>query len=258
MFVRIVSSIILLPVLVIILINGGIPLYLGVTVISLIAIKEFYDAFREKNLNSVSWLGYLSTLSIYFGSISKIDSRYIACSFFIVFFILCILLVMRKYNIIDMSITFLGIIYIPYLLNHIILISKFSNYNYIYLIFVIAWMTDTFAYFSGYFFGKHKLIPKVSPKKTIEGSIGGVIGSSLSCIVFGYIFGFDLIHMGIIGLIGSMIAQIGDLFASSIKRFLEVKDYGKLIPGHGGILDRFDSIILTAPFVYYYIYFCIK
>ncbi|WFD11712.1 phosphatidate cytidylyltransferase [Tepidibacter hydrothermalis] len=257
MFVRIVSSIILLPVLALILINGGVPLYLGVMVISLMAIKEFYDAFRNKSFNGVSWLGYLSTLIIYFGAILQMDSRYITCGFFIVFFILCILLVRRKYNVIDMGITFLGIIYIPYLLKYIILISKFSNYNYIYLIFVIAWMTDTFAYFSGYFFGKHKLIPAVSPKKTIEGSIGGVIGSSLSCVVFGYIFGFDLMHMGIIGLIGSMIAQIGDLFASAIKRFLEVKDYGKLIPGHGGILDRFDSIILTAPFVYYYIYFFI-
>lgn len=257
MFVRIVSSIILLPVLAFILINGGIPLYLGVMLISLIAIKEFYDAFRKKNFNSVSWLGYLYTIIIYFGAILQVNSRYITCGFFIIFFILCILLVMRKYNVIDMGVTFLGIMYIPYFLKYIILISKFSNYNYIYLIFVIAWMTDTFAYFSGYFLGKHKLIPAISPKKTIEGSIGGVIGSSLSCIVFGYIFGFNLIHMGIIGLIGSTIAQIGDLFASSIKRFLEVKDYGKLIPGHGGILDRFDSIILTAPFVYYYIYFFI-
>ena len=119
-------------------------------------------------------------------------------------------------------------------------------------------MTDTFAYFSGYLFGKHKLIPKISPKKTIEGSIGGVIGSIVCCIIFGYIFKLDIIQMIIIGGLGSVIAQIGDLFASAIKRYVGIKDYGKLIPGHGGILDRFDSVILVAPFVYYAISLFIK
>ena len=106
--------------------------------------------------------------------------------------------------------------------------------------------------------GKHKLIPKVSPKKTIEGSVGGILGSTLGCAVFGYIFKLDLTAMILIGSLGSIIAQFGDLFASSIKRYVGIKDYGKLIPGHGGILDRFDSVILVAPFVYYAISLFIK
>ncbi|SHJ44196.1 phosphatidate cytidylyltransferase [Tepidibacter formicigenes] len=258
MFIRILSSIILLPVLIFILINGGIPLYLGVSVVSLIALKEFYDAFKEKKINSINIVGYMISLLFFMFSTFKINNQYMLGLSFILFFIACILVVLRKYNIMDMSVTFLGVIYIPYLLNHITLITNFKNYNYIWLVFIIAWMTDTFAYFSGYFFGKNKLIPEVSPKKTIEGSIGGIIGSSISCAVFGYLFNFNLFHMIIIGLVGSIVAQIGDLFASSIKRVLGIKDYGKLIPGHGGILDRFDSIIFTAPFVYYYILFFIK
>ncbi|SHG93458.1 phosphatidate cytidylyltransferase [Tepidibacter thalassicus] len=258
MFIRILSSIILLPLLIFILINGGIPLYLGVLIVSLIALKEFYDAFKEKNLNSVNVLGYILCLIFFIFSVLKFSNEYLLGLSFILFLVACILIVLRKYNIMDMSITFLGILYIPYLLNHIVLISKLSDYEYVWLVFIIAWMTDTFAYFSGYFFGKNKLIPEVSPKKTVEGSIGGILGSSLSCVLFGSLFNLNLLHMAVIGLIGSIIAQFGDLFASSIKRFLGIKDYGKLIPGHGGILDRFDSIIFTAPFVYYYILFFIK
>ena len=120
-----------------------------------------------------------------------------------------------------------------------------------YGLYLVAFLTDTFAYFTGYLFGKHKLIPKVSPKKTVEGSIGGIIGSTVGCIIFGYLFNLDMTAMVIIGSIGSIVAQFGDLFASSIKRYVGIKDYGKLIPGHGGVLDRFDSVILVAPFVYY-------
>ena len=125
-----------------------------------------------------------------------------------------------------------------------------KGHIYVWLIFIIAFITDIFAYFAGYLFGKHKLIPKVSPKKTIEGSIGGILGSTLVCLGFGYYFNLNLTMIILLGFFGSIIAQMGDLFASSIKRYVGIKDYGKLIPGHGGVLDRFDSVILVAPFVY--------
>ena len=144
-------------------------------------------------------------------------------------------------------------LYIIAALNSILYVRDYGeNGKYIYLlIFIGAWVTDTFAYFVGYLFGKHKLIPKVSPKKTIEGSIGGILGSTVGCMVFAYLFNLDMPVMIIIGSVGSVIAQFGDLFASSIKRYVGIKDYGTLIPGHGGVLDRFDSVILVAPFVYY-------
>jgi phosphatidate cytidylyltransferase len=117
-----------------------------------------------------------------------------------------------------------------------------------------AFGTDIFAYFTGQAIGKHKLSPKISPKKTIEGAIGGILGSVLLCVVFGHFFGeLLLLHYAVIGVLGSILAQLGDLTASIFKRKMGVKDYGMLIPGHGGIMDRFDSVLFTAPFVYYYI-----
>lgn len=128
--------------------------------------------------------------------------------------------------------------------------------QYIYLLpFIAAWITDTFAYFTGVFFGKHKLIPKVSPKKTVEGSIGGIVFCIISFLIYGVIIqkvsGFALRFAGLalLGLILSVISQIGDLIASAIKRNYKIKDYGKLFPGHGGVLDRFDSIMILCPFL---------
>ena len=114
------------------------------------------------------------------------------------------------------------------------------------------------AYFVGRSLGKNKLCPKISPKKTIEGSIGGIIGSIIVCGLFGVIFARGLIlHCFIIGALGGVVSQFGDLTASVFKRKMGIKDYGNLIPGHGGILDRFDSVLFNAPLVFYYIVFFI-
>ena len=119
--------------------------------------------------------------------------------------------------------------------------------------FLIPWICDVFAYFCGSLFGKHKLIPEVSPKKTVEGAIGGVVFSALSCLVYG--LGVDLIVadvkvnyllLFIFGAIISVLSQLGDLIASLIKREHGVKDYGKIFPGHGGIMDRFDSVLAVS------------
>ncbi len=120
------------------------------------------------------------------------------------------------------------------------------------LVFLAAWITDSFAYFCGYLFGRHKLIPEVSPKKTVEGAIGGVIFCILSCLLFGFItmrfYGAapNYFFLAVSGLILSVCAQIGDLIASLIKREHGIKDYGKLFPGHGGVMDRFDSVAAVA------------
>ncbi|MBE6936720.1 MAG: phosphatidate cytidylyltransferase [Ruminococcaceae bacterium] len=120
--------------------------------------------------------------------------------------------------------------------------------------FIAAWGTDTCAYFAGRFFGKHKLAPIVSPKKTVEGAIGGVIGCILLMIAYAFAaeaiwdVTLSLPALAVLALVGSVISQIGDLSMSYIKRGLGIKDYGKIMPGHGGILDRFDSVLFTAPF----------
>jgi phosphatidate cytidylyltransferase len=128
----------------------------------------------------------------------------------------------------------------------------------VWLIFIGAWGSDTCAYCVGMLLGKHKVAPKLSPKKSVEGCIGGVVGAALIGFLYATVFqnniqGIDQPQLifAIIGAASSVISQIGDLAASAIKRNHNIKDYGTLIPGHGGILDRFDSIIFTAPIVYY-------
>jgi phosphatidate cytidylyltransferase len=129
----------------------------------------------------------------------------------------------------------------------------------VWIIFIVSWLCDTCAYFTGVFCGKHKAFPVLSPKKTWEGCTGGVLGSILISIIFAIIFNdelepyFDIpvLSMAIIGCLCSIISMFGDLAASAIKREYGFKDYSNLIPGHGGIMDRFDSVIFVAPFVYY-------
>lgn len=138
--------------------------------------------------------------------------------------------------------------------------SWFGTANMI-LIFICAWSTDTFAYFSGYFLGKHKLIPHVSPKKTVEGAIGGILGSVVVSIAYlaitKNIMNIDYMNLwtniyvqgAVIGLVGGSCSQIGDLAASAIKRDADIKDFGKIFPGHGGFMDRFDSVMFIAPLI---------
>jgi len=135
-------------------------------------------------------------------------------------------------------------------------ISKDGAYT-VWLIFISAWGCDTCAYLVGRAIGKHKMTPVLSPKKSIEGAVGGIVGSALIGALYGTIFKTNLtefsnpaVFCAIIGACGGFISMFGDLSASAIKRQYQIKDYGNLIPGHGGIMDRFDSIIFTAPLIY--------
>lgn len=125
------------------------------------------------------------------------------------------------------------------------------------MIFISAWASDTCAYFVGVMFGRHKMAPTLSPKKSIEGAVGGVLGSTIAGAIYGMIleacgvfWSGDIWIFALLGMCGSVVAQIGDLAASAIKRNFDIKDYGKCIPGHGGVLDRFDSVIFTSPLIY--------
>lgn len=139
----------------------------------------------------------------------------------------------------------------------ILLVRLVQNGKNIYLLaFLGAWICDTFAYFTGILFGKHKLIPEISPKKTVEGAIGGVVftvgGFALYCLIMNECFDAKLSYltMCIYGLVLSIVSQFGDLIASAIKRQYNIKDYGFIFPGHGGMLDRFDGVLLVAPTLY--------
>ena len=166
-----------------------------------------------------------------------------------------------KFEARQVMLTIFSFVYAPIMLGYLYLTRELEfGFYIVWLIIISSWVCDTCAYFFGVMFGKHKLAPVLSPKKSIEGAIGGVFGSA----VVGFLLAFllnrfnlvpekDAILWGfpLICAVGAMVSQVGDLAASGIKRNFEIKDYGTLIPGHGGIMDRFDSVIFTAPMIYY-------
>ena len=177
--------------------------------------------------------------------------------FIYMYYLMCISVVSRgKLCILDSALIFMTTLYITVGFTSIVLLRDLPHGNLlILLVFIGAWVTDGAAYFVGRALGKHKLIPDVSPKKTIEGAIGGSVFCAISFVIFGFAAGkittssANLIEMIVAGLAISVISQFGDLIASLIKRHYGIKDYGKLFPGHGGVMDRFDSIIAIAPFL---------
>ncbi|HHT50412.1 MAG TPA: phosphatidate cytidylyltransferase [Eubacteriaceae bacterium] len=258
MIKRVLTSIIGIPLLIIILSLGGTPLLISLIIVASLGLYELYKTYQFVDngyiiIEIIIGIGLLIIMAKY--------QDWILPYLIIIFIFHFIYQILSKNSTFEKALLgYNGIIYIVLLLGHILLFNNIKNGSYlVWLVFIIAWSTDTFAYFIGIKFGKHKLIPAISPKKSIEGSIGGVIGSLLSCTLYGaYLYKFHNIYIPlynyiILGIVSSILAQFGDLTASFIKRNYNVKDFGNIFPGHGGILDRFDSILFTAPIVYYYI-----
>ena len=264
---RILSAIFIVGPLLLFLFLGGIPLLVLCCIVSAIGMHEFYKGYEQIGVHAGKiWsYGMLAALYIiiFFGEFTDLDPRtYNHILSMWVFGTVCLGLLMtlirKDHNILDGPITSLGLLYIAYFNAHLVLINCIDNYDkMVWLVILAAFGSDTFAYFTGYFFGKHKMAPNISPKKTWEGAVGGILGSVICCGVFGILMYGDrgefFLHCMVIGFFGALFGMAGDLIASAFKRKMGIKDYGNLIPGHGGIMDRFDSVILVAPFVYYYI-----
>lgn len=255
MGIRTLSGLIGLPILIGVIYLGGPYIAVGGLLITLIGLHEFYMAFNNQSMNPVPWVGYFGVGLLYVCSWLVTDALAFSASVFVMTVTLMLFyLFSRELKLEDLGITLLGFFYIAFSLYHIVKLSRVDSHFFIWYIFILAWGTDTCAYFTGYFFGKRKLWEEISPKKTVEGAIGGILGATLLSVLFAYVFKSDFVFYAIpLGILGSVLSQMGDLIASKIKRTVNIKDYGHIMPGHGGVLDRFDSIILTAPFVYYYV-----
>ena len=245
---RLKGACILLPLL-IILVIGGPALYITATILTTIGLFELYSAFKKINIKPIYPIGLLINTYLILQLAFNLPPKFAIIIFFIFFICLSLLTISNKYNILDIATTLFGTTYITLPFSSIIYIYNNNNYNpnVVWVIFIIAFSTDTFAYFIGKKLGKHKLIPKISPNKTIEGSLGGILGSTIAITFYCIVFSLDLKILIPVAIIGSILSQIGDLFASSIKRYSNIKDFGDLIPGHGGIIDRLDSILFVAP-----------
>lgn len=260
---RVISGIVLAAITISALLCGGWYLFLLCFGISLAGMYELYKTTGiEKSL--IAGCGYLTALCYYLCIIAGGEK------YDILVFVLGLMAVMMiyvvtfpKFKAEDVMLSFFGIFYVALMLSYIYKVRVLSDGIYVvWLVFVSSWGNDTFAYFTGVLLGKHKMAPKLSPKKSIEGGIGGVAGATLLGLAYGYIvsgrmsafFVHPVYTFAIASCIGAVLAVVGDLAASAIKRNHNIKDYGKLIPGHGGILDRFDSVIFTAPAVYWAVF----
>lgn len=260
MLKRIISGIVGLPILILLVINGGIWLQISLGLIIFIGLREFYTAF-DSTLKPVHYLGFIFAALhiVVMGQTFPLDNSYIIIlAIPIILSIATLSLIVVRYrttNILDCATTTFGYIYVVLTLSTIYFLREWQGGTYeIWLVFIAAWGCDTGAYFFGRAFGKRKLAPALSPAKTVAGSVGGTITAALLGALYGLIlYNLEVTYVNYalgyaaITFICSIFAQIGDLAASSIKRHTGKKDFGNIMPGHGGILDRFDSIIFAAP-----------
>lgn len=256
---RLLSGIVLVALALVLIITGGNLLLVSTLVISYIGMFELYRIFHiEKSAPGI--IGYLAA-TVYYCNL-RFEFIPDLMMFVLGFFMLLMfayVFTYPKYKTEQIMAAFFGVFYVAVMLSYVYQTRMLAAGSYIvWLIFLCSWGCDTCAYCVGMLIGKHKMSPKLSPKKSIEGAVGGVIGAALLTILYGMIFKSAMnstqTHVFImagISAVGALISMVGDLTASAIKRNYEIKDYGKLIPGHGGILDRFDSVIFTAPVIYF-------
>lgn len=267
MLIRVLSGVIAAIILFSTIFFNSVAFYVFVFGVTMIGLYEYFRAMKTSGHNPFVIIGYIISAvafiitgcHVFFGL--KIEIYYIS------FYLIASLLLMmtytlskpEKYNFVDLAITLFGVMYVTILVLYVVLIRALDNGEYLLLLmFAGIFASDTFALFVGKLLGKHQLIARVSPKKTVEGSIGCVIGGTGFTVIFGILLAYaniniPIYHLVILGLLISIVAQFGDLMASSIKRYCRIKDFGTIMPGHGGALDRIDSILFVTPLFYFYV-----
>ena len=256
---RLLSGIVLVIIAFATIFLGGDVLFATLLIISLIGVSELYKVVKIEKA-PLGIVGYIGVVVYYF--LIRAQKKEDLMMFAIILLILVMavyVFAFPKYVSEQVMTAYFGVFYVAIMLSYIYQTRLLKDGLFLVgLVFLCSWGCDTCAYCVGMLIGKHKMSPKLSPKKSVEGAIGGVVGAALLTVIYGMIFknamGVTTQHvwiMAAISAVGALISMVGDLTASAIKRNYEIKDYGKLIPGHGGILDRFDSVIFTAPMIYF-------
>lgn len=262
---RTISSAIILPTTVLLLLFANdIVMDIFLAALSGICFYEYAKCFKKtKKANPSSWLGYIVCLGVAFTHMldTEIYKNIVIAIIPIVLFILMVEMLFNeeKKTVMDIFVTLVGILYIPVLISFFSIIRNtmggYLGHYLVWYIFIAAWASDVFAFMVGTRIGKHKFT-KISPKKSVEGCIAGIVGADIIAVIYTLIInnGFNQgINIGLAIVVVSLltiIGQVGDVFASAIKRYCGIKDFSNLIPGHGGMLDRVDSVIFVIPFAY--------
>lgn len=275
-WVRFGSSTVLMIITILSMVFGGYVLFGVLFAITLIGLFELYRVVGVQK-SAAGIVGYLAAAALYFSVMEYTQELGIitGCNLVggtlpVIIGVLTVLLLavyvlaFPKFNSEQITMVFFGFFYVALTISYIyrLRISDAGAYS-VWLIFISSWGADTMAYLTGILIGKHKIAPVLSPKKTVEGCIGGVVGATLIGLIYSLIFKDDLskvydnpvLLFTIVSAVASVVSMIGDMAASAIKRNKDIKDYGSLIPGHGGILDRFDSVIFVAPIIYFLLKF---
>jgi phosphatidate cytidylyltransferase len=258
---RVLSAVVALPLLFAAVIIDKYIFFGALCIVTVIGMYEYFTAVKG-TIKPMTLFGILSGVGLMLLFLEQDAVIYLLPAVTaIVLVSISIPVFSTKYNFLGAGATLVGVFYVSLLFGHLYMIRSIpgTGVYLVWFVFICSWLTDTFAYFTGRLFGKNRLSPVISPKKTVEGSIGGILFSTAGCIAYSIylnstgIISIPIGHALIIGFVSSIASQIGDLAASAIKRAVGVKDYGKIMPGHGGMLDRFDSILFVAPLIYYYI-----
>lgn len=252
---RLISGIVLVIIALATIISGSWILFFTLLAVSLIGMRELYKVMKvsDEHVTVLELVGYLGAVLYYIAM--KADFGNYGTMAIIISMILILFVYVfgyPKYHAEQVMAAFFGVVYVAVMLSFIYLTRSLPDGKFlVWLIFLCSWGCDTCAYCVGMLIGKHKMAPVLSPKKSIEGAIGGVAGAALLGVIYAEATQGKMAEYALICAVGALISMVGDLAASAIKRNQNIKDYGKLIPGHGGILDRFDSVIITAPVIYY-------
>ena len=252
---RLISGIVLVIIALATIISGSWILFFTLLAVSLIGMRELYKVMKvsDEHVTVLELVGYLGA-GLYYIAMKADFGNYGTMAIIISMILILFVYVFGypKYHAEQVMAAFFGVIYVAVMLSFIYLTRSLPDGKFlVWLIFLCSWGCDTCAYCVGMLIGKHKMAPVLSPKKSIEGAVGGVAGAALLGVIYAAATQGKMAEYALICAVGALISMVGDLAASAIKRNQNIKDYGKLIPGHGGILDRFDSVIITAPVIYY-------
>ncbi|MCW2277907.1 phosphatidate cytidylyltransferase [Heliophilum fasciatum] len=255
LWMRTVSAAVGIPLLLYLVYLGGWFFTITVGVLALIGFYEYDKMMKNLDVEGPTWLGYLIAgllpLTAHFQSglvLGLTVSFWAGLALWVIAY--------PRISPVAVGTTIFGALMVGGLLSYLLLLRQFPQGEWtVLLTFLLTWATDTGAYFAGRFLGRHRLAPRVSPKKTWEGSIGGALLASLVAMVCGPLWfpQIDVLSWAIAALIISALGQFGDLVESALKRMAGIKDSGTILPGHGGVLDRFDSTLWTAPAMYYFL-----